>query len=94
MPGKSINRYKIDYDFLKRLKKGLQGNRKDEQINRFVTSFPDLTTKNGNVYFNNKELLPIEDFEKRGIEKSTESYIDSNKYSVSFLNLEFFLRFL
>ena len=36
----------------------------------------------------------IEDFEKRGVEKSTESYIDSNKYSVSFSNLEFFLKVL
>ena len=64
MPGKSINRYDIDYDFLKRLQKGLRGKPPDEQIARFLKAFPHLTTKNGKVWSGDREILPIEDLHK------------------------------
>ncbi len=60
MPGKSINRYKIDYDFIKRLQKGL-GGKPDEQIQRVLKAFPKLEKRNNKVFLGNQELLPVED---------------------------------
>ena len=63
MPGRSLNRYKIDYDFIKRLLKGLRG-RPDVQIARVLTTLPGFTIEKGKAFWKKKEVLPIEDLDK------------------------------